>query len=107
MPYGLSTETVSRICGVLALHPGIERAVLYGSRAKGNYRVSSDIDLCLVGDTVSLTQQLQIESELDDLLLPYKIDLSRFHALDNPALVDHIQRLGVTVYEAKSLAGKA
>lgn len=104
MPYGLSDETLARIHGVLAAHAGIERAVLYGSRAKGNYRAGSDIDLCLMGAALTLVQQLQIESGLDDLLLPYKIDLSRFHALDNPALIDHIRRVGVTIYEAKSHA---
>ena len=106
MPYGLSEDTLARIRGVLASHAEVERAVLYGSRAKGNYHEGSDIDLCLVGEALSLTQQLQIESELDDLLLPYKIDLSRLHALDNPALIDHIRRVGVTLYEAKSHAGQ-
>jgi hypothetical protein len=57
-----------------------------------------------MGAALSLAHQLQIESELDDLLLPYKIDLSRFHALDNPALIDHIRRVGVMIYEAKSHA---
>jgi predicted nucleotidyltransferase len=104
MPYGLSEETLARIHDVLAAHADVERAVLYGSRAKGNFRAGSDIDLCLIGADLSLTQQLQIESELDDLLLPYKIDLSRLHALDNPALIDHIRRVGVTFYEAKSHA---
>jgi len=99
MPYGLSEDTLSRIHEVLAAHAEVEQAVLYGSRAKGNFRESSDIDLCLIGAGISLTQQLQIESELDDLLLPYKIDLSRFHALDNPALIDHIRRVGVAIYE--------
>ncbi len=102
MPYGLPDETLARIRSVFAAHPEIEKAVLYGSRAKGNFRAGSDIDLCLVGEAVSLAQQLRIESELDDLLLPYKIDLSRFHALDNPALTDHIRRVGVTVYEAEA-----
>jgi predicted nucleotidyltransferase len=99
MAFGLTTEKIARIHGVLAAHPGIERAILYGSRAKGNYRDGSDIDLCLMGETLTLAEQLKIESELDDLLLPYKIDLSRFHALDNPALVDHIRRVGVAFYE--------
>lgn len=107
MPYGLSDETLARIRDVFAAHPEIEKAVLYGSRAKGNFRAGSDIDLCLAGEAVSLAQQLRIEAELDDLLLPYKIDLSRFHALDNPALVDHIERVGVTVYEAAPLTGRA
>lgn len=104
MPYGLQPETIARIISVLAAHPGVERAILYGSRAKGTQRDSSDIDLCLVGEALTLTEQMKIETELDDLLLPYKVDLSRFHALDNPALIDHVRRVGVTFYKAKSRA---
>lgn len=99
MPYGLKADTIARINGILATHPEIKQAILYGSRAKGNYREGSDIDLCLAGETLTLTQLLKIENELDDLLLPYKIDLSLFHALDNPELIDHIRRVGVVFYE--------
>lgn len=98
MQFGLKPDTISRINGVLAAHPEIEQAVLYGSRARGNYRAGSDIDLCLKGDALTLTQLLEIENELDDLLLPYKIDLSLHHALDNPELIDHIRRVGVVFY---------
>ena len=107
MSYGLPPETIARITRVLAAHPGVERAILYGSRAKGTQRDSSDIDLCLVGESLTLTEQMKIESELDDLLLPYKIDLSRLHALDNPALIDHIRRIGVAFYDDRARAGQA
>ena len=103
MQYGLKPETVARIRGVFARHPEIVRAILYGSRAKGNYRVGSDIDLCLEGDALTLTQLLKIENELDDLLLPYKIDVSLFHMLDNPDLVDYIRRVGVTFYDGRQV----
>lgn len=98
MQYGLKPDTIARINSVLAAHPEIEAAVLYGSRAKGNYRAGSDIDLCLKGEALTLTQLMKIENELDDLLLPYKIDLSLHHALDNPELLDHIRRVGVVFY---------
>lgn len=98
MQFGLKPDTVARINGVLATHPEIEETVLYGSRAKGNYRAGSDIDLCLKGEALTLTQLMKIENELDDLLLPYKIDLSLYHALENPELIDHIRRVGVVFY---------
>lgn len=98
MQFGLKPDTVARINGVLATHPEIEETVLYGSRAKGNCRAGSDIDLCLKGEVLTLTQLMKIENELDDLLLPYKIDLSLYHALENPELIDHIRRVGVVFY---------
>jgi len=98
MQFGLKPDTIARINGVLLAHPEVEQAMLYGSRAKGNYRAGSDIDLCLKGETITLTQLMKIENELDDLLLPYKIDLSLHHALDNPELIDHIRRVGLVFY---------
>jgi len=97
--FGLPPETVEKIRGVLALHPQIEKAVVYGSRAKGNYRNGSDIDLTLFGEGLDLNELLRIMNELDDLLLPYTIDLSIFATLTHPALLDHIRRVGVTLYQ--------
>ena len=98
MKYGLSDSTVEKICAVFSEFPGIERAILYGSRAKGNYKPGSDIDLTLHG--ASLTPRLcaTIAETLDELLLPYEIDLSLFDSLDSQELREHIARVGVVFY---------
>lgn len=101
MKYGLKPEVIDQIKQVFSGHPNIDEAVLYGSRAKGTQKSGSDIDLCLKGKNLKLPQLLKIETELDELLLPYKIDLSLFHALDNPDLIDHINRAGVVFYSKK------
>jgi predicted nucleotidyltransferase len=95
--YGLSSSAVEKINDVFSKHRKIEKAVLYGSRAKGNYKDASDIDLTLYG-RVTFPELLRIESELDDLLLPWTIDLSIYEQIDNPALRDHIQRVGNIFY---------
>lgn len=89
---------IDAINHVFAAYPAIEKAILYGSRAKGTYRPGSDIDLTIVGPSVTDQQMLEIETRLDDLLLPYTIDLSSFHAIHNPDLIDHINRVGVIFY---------
>ncbi len=101
MNYGLSAATIARIQGVLARFGEVEKAVLYGSRARGNYRAGSDIDLTLYGVGLSFDQLGMIASELDDLLLPHTIDLSIFEQLGNPDLRQHIERVGVVFYERK------
>ena len=98
MPYGLSFQTIQAIQSVLAKFPQVEKAILYGSRAKGNYRTGSDIDLTLSGKDLDTALLLRIETELDDLLLPYTIDLSLFRHIENPDLVAHIDRVGVNFY---------
>ncbi len=97
--FGLTEATIEKICGVLASHPQVEQAVLYGSRAKGNYKIGSDIDLTLMGQGLQTDDLLKIMGELDDLLLPYMIDLSIFHQLTHQELIDHIQRVGIIFYE--------
>ena len=99
MNHGLSAQTVERIVRALAHYPEIEQAVLYGSRAKGNYRNGSDIDLTLFGDGLNSSLLTRLDNELDDLLLPFKFDLSLFASLTHPDLIDHIRRVGVVLYE--------
>ncbi len=99
MNYGLKKEAVESICDILAHFKEIETAVLYGSRAKGNYKAGSDIDLTLYGEKLSLHLLNDIADALDELLLPYMIDLSIFDKLKHPELCEHIQRIGVVFYE--------
>ena len=95
---GLSEDDVQSIREALRHFPKIRTAILYGSRAKGSYRPGSDIDLTLKGDELTHHDLLDIELALDDLLLPYKIDLSLHHQIDNPQLLDHIARVGKSFY---------
>lgn len=74
---------MARIGAVFAQFSAVESAVLYGSRAKGTHRVGSDIDLTLMGASLTHDDLNQIAAALDDLLLPYTIDLSIFAYIDN------------------------
>ena len=91
---GLNDTDIEKIRAVFSLHKELEKVVLYGSRAKGTYKPASDIDLVLVGDDLNLTIQQAIENELDDLLLPYKFDVSLFFFFENMELVNHIVSVG-------------
>ncbi|WP_369920496.1 nucleotidyltransferase domain-containing protein [Marinomonas polaris] len=97
---GLSRAECGSINGVFQLYPQIKTVILYGSRAKGNFRPSSDIDLTLVGD-LDWSIFTEVENALDDLLLPYKIDLSMFDHLENNQLIEHIERVGLVFYSRK------
>jgi predicted nucleotidyltransferase len=99
MRFGLSEQTIEKISDVFTNHPTIDRAILYGSRAKGNFKPGSDIDLCLHGAGLTLKELGDISFELDELLLPYTIDLLIFDLLNHPELREHIERVGVVFYE--------
>lgn len=102
MKFGLKETTIQKICDVFARYPQVKKAVLYGSRAKGSYKNGSDIDLTLHGgDDLTLRVLYRIMEEIDDLLLPYTIDLSIFCHISDPDVVEHIERVGVTFYEKR------
>ncbi|WP_127470377.1 nucleotidyltransferase domain-containing protein [Thiomicrorhabdus aquaedulcis] len=103
--YGLRLKVIEAIQSVFATFPEIETAILYGSRAKGNYKNGSDIDLTLKlmpGIEPSLSLLFAVEEALDNLDLIYTIDLSLLSHIDNLSLIDHIQRVGQVFYQAEN-----
>jgi len=98
MKYGLKDETIALMQTVFSCFPEVEKAILYGSRAKGNFKPNSDIDISLIGKALNLDILNQIEWKLDDLLLPYKIDLSILQYLKNDELIKKIQEAGIVLF---------
>jgi predicted nucleotidyltransferase len=96
---GLSAGTLEQICATLARFPQVAQGVLYGSRAKGNFKPGSDIDLTLRGDGLTPSLLGDIDMALDDLLLPYEIDLSIYEQLGHAELLAHIDRVGRVIYQ--------
>ena len=99
MSYGLPDLTVAKLQGVFARHPEIEQVVLYGSRAKGNYRPGSDIDLTLLGQSCDDNTLRLVMRELDELNTPYLMDVSLYHQLLSEDLKKHIADFGKVFYQ--------
>jgi predicted nucleotidyltransferase len=97
--FGLKEATIEKIIAVFSQYSNIQKVLLYGSRAKGNYRNGSDIDLTLIGENISYAQLSKIDIQIDDLLLPYSFDISIFKDIENLDLIDHINRVGLIFYE--------
>jgi len=98
MKFGLKNDIIKQVNYVFAKYPQIEKAIIYGSRAKGNYKTGSDIDLSLTGEDLTLSLIHAVELEIDDLLLPYTFDISIFNQISNPDLIEHINRVGLVFY---------
>ncbi len=99
MEIGLSDNEISKINEVFSSFPEIEKVIVFGSRAKGNFRAGSDIDLTLIGSGLNLYFINEVNSKLDDLLMPYIFDLSILKQIKNRDLTDHINRVGKTFYK--------
>jgi len=106
MKFGLNDRTIEQIRAVFARYPQVEKAILYGSRAKGSYSKGSDIDLTLCGGPdLTMTVLYRIIDEIDDLLLPYTVDLSIYDHIEDPDVLEHIRRVGVLFYSNEAPKG--
>lgn len=99
MEFGLSENTIATVRQILEGYPNVEKAMIYGSRAKGNYKNGSDIDLTLIGDALDYKTLSAIAWALDESNIPYTVDLSLFEKIENSVLREHIHRVGVIFYE--------
>lgn len=95
MLFGLPDAAVQKLQQVFETEKRVSEVWLYGSRATGKQKPTSDIDLCIEGEDLSLADLHNFENRIDELYLPWKVDLSLKHQIDNPALIQHIEHMGV------------
>lgn len=100
--FGLPEQALNRILAIIAAQPEVETVRVYGSRAMGTHGSGSDIDLCLFAPQLDLWQMMKLAGTIDDLMLPWKVDLSLWHLIDNPDLRAHIERIGVPLAHRRS-----
>ncbi|MCO5250369.1 MAG: nucleotidyltransferase domain-containing protein [Candidatus Kapabacteria bacterium] len=103
MMFGLENNVIAAINSVFEKIPEVEEVIIYGSRAKGNYRAGSDIDLTLIGKDLDYSILTKINIEIEELHLPYLFDISIFHKIKSTDLIEHINRVGEVFYERASL----
>ncbi len=102
MLYGIKETELDKLTTLFAQNQRIESVILYGSRAKGNYKPFSDVDITLKGENLTRSDLNQLSLAIDDLLFPYEFDVSIFHKLKNEKLIEHIERVGIMIYENKN-----
>ena len=101
--FGLPDKTIDQINEIFARYREIEKVLIYGSRARGDCRNGSDIDLTILGD-VSFNDKIRIAGLIDDLPIPYMCDLSILKDIKNENLVEHIERVGKIFYEKRPMS---
>ena len=97
--FGLLETDMKAIEAVLRQEPKVEKAIIFGSRAKGNFRNGSDVDLALQGEELDFDAISRISYQLnEETAMPYRFDVLNYHRLKEPALITHIDRVGVEIY---------
>ena len=95
---GIPEADSAKILELIQRHPCVHQVVLYGSRALGRHRPGSDLDLCLDAPDMELGELLELGGALDDLLLPWPIDLQLLHLIEHEGLLNHLKRVGQVLW---------
>lgn len=100
MNFGLNENTIEKLHSLFMKYPEIDEVIIYGSRAKGNFREGSDIDITLKGNNVTDEICSKLWMDIDDLNTPYLVDLSVYSSIKSESLKGHIEQIGKTFYKA-------
>lgn len=102
METGLSEQSLRAIANVLYSNEHVRGAKIFGSRAIGTFHAGSDIDICLFGEELTISDLNRIALELDELNIPEIVDLVNFRTIKNENLLQHIEDFSVQIEPSSS-----
>lgn len=95
---GLTPGHKAIIDRIFSRYPHVEEVIVFGSRAKGNYKPGSDIDLAIKGPSLTREDLCALAGAFEESLLPFFVDLLSYSSITNPDLKAHIDRVGISIY---------
>lgn len=95
MDDGLRHGVRRALIDILSASPHVERVVLFGSRARGDYRPGSDIDIAVSGGALTLSELLRLKEQIDETTIPQFVDLVWLEGVDDRRLRRNIEAEGV------------
>jgi len=98
--YGLLERDLKYILEAVGKYPEIEEVIIFGSRAMGNYKKGSDVDLAIVGENVDRKTVRRLNDDLnEEYPLPYFFDVIKYKDISNQELIKHINCIGKIIYK--------
>ncbi len=102
--FGLNNEDIEEILLILKSVSEVDEAIIFGSRAKGNFRNGSDLDIAIKGKNVNFSNISYISYRLnEETLMPYKFDILDYNMISNEELKNHINRIGRILYKKENI----
>ncbi|WP_227762237.1 nucleotidyltransferase family protein [Zhaonella formicivorans] len=100
MSFGLTKEDMVFIVSAIGQFNEIKKAVIFGSRAKGNYKPGSDVDIAIFGDGITFDTLSRLHAILEEESpMPYFFDIVDYSHLTHTELKEHIERVGKIIFE--------
>ena len=98
--FGIYDKSYTLILESFTQFPEIEKAVIFGSRAMGNHKKGSDIDIAISGENIDFNTTSRLHGKLnEDLPIPYFIDVVDYNSITLEELKNHINNNGKTIYQ--------
>lgn len=98
MKFGIPENSIEKIKNVFIEFPNIDKLSIFGSRANGNFKEGSDIDLAIFSNSISKDELNSLKISLDELNTPYIFDVLHYESIESKELKEHIDRVGVKIY---------
>lgn len=100
MEFGLSQSDINYIVEVISKFPEIKKAAVFGSRAKGNFKPGSDVDIAIYGDNITFDTLSSLHFKLEEQgPLPYFFDIVDYTHLNHKELKEHIDSAAKVIFE--------
>ncbi|SHK34263.1 Nucleotidyltransferase domain-containing protein [Anaerobranca californiensis DSM 14826] len=100
MTFGIPKKSMELILQTLRSFPEINRAVIFGSRSKGNYKRGSDIDIAVFGKQINENTINELRIILnEELPLPYYFDIVNYETIKDEDLKQEIDKYGIDFYK--------
>ncbi|ENK1244263.1 nucleotidyltransferase domain-containing protein [Clostridium botulinum] len=98
---GISLQLFEEIRNSILKNPKINKAVIFGSRARGDYKKTSDIDICIYGKDIQNMDINLLEDSLNEINTPLDFDIVYFDKISKEALKINIEKDGILIYVKK------
>jgi predicted nucleotidyltransferase len=92
--FGIPFTALEKIIYTIKLDKRVKEIILFGSRAKGNFKKGSDVDIAIIAESLSFDELNKIRAAINELVLPYYVDIIDFNKITNDKLKEHILRVG-------------
>lgn len=100
--YGLLNRDLKFILEAVNKYPEIKEVIIFGSRAMGNYKKGSDVDIALIGENIDRKIVIRLSDDLnEEYPLPYFFDVISYKDISNEDLRKHIDNVGKSIYRRK------
>lgn len=100
--FGLKDSVIIKIKNILYKYEEIEKALIFGSRARGDYKTTSDIDIAIFSKNITSTRLNLLRNEFEELDIIYTIDVVEFYKTSKEELKNNIINDGIAIFDRNS-----